>query len=52
LDLSYGACVERTRLRDFLVRVGTCDPAKMQIMYGIGGERRLTEFELPGAAGV
>jgi hypothetical protein len=34
------------------VPVGTCDPAKMQIMYGIGGERRLTEFELPGAAEV
>ena len=37
-----------------MMRVGTGDPAKIQIMYGIGGERRLTEFELeelPGYEG-
>ena len=27
-------------------------PAKLQIMYGIGGERRLTEFELDWLAGL
>jgi GH15 family glucan-1,4-alpha-glucosidase len=37
--------------RDFLVRVGTGDPTTTQIMYGIGGERRLTEFELPELPG-
>jgi GH15 family glucan-1,4-alpha-glucosidase len=42
---------EALAFRDFLTRVGTGDPTKIQIMYGIGGERRLTEFaldELPG----
>ncbi len=37
--------------RDFLLRVGTGDPAAIQIMYGVGGERRLTEFELPHLSG-
>jgi GH15 family glucan-1,4-alpha-glucosidase len=37
---------EALAFRDFLTRVGTGDPTKIQIMYGIGGERRLTEFEL------
>jgi len=30
---------------------GTGDPRAIQIMYGIGGERRLTEFELPHLPG-
>ena len=30
----------------------TGDPTKIQIMYGIGGERRLTEFELAAAPGL
>jgi GH15 family glucan-1,4-alpha-glucosidase len=36
------------------LRVVTGDPSKLQIMYGIGGERRLTEYELdelPGYEG-
>jgi GH15 family glucan-1,4-alpha-glucosidase len=37
---------EAVGFRDFLLRVGTGDPADIQIMYGVGGERRLTEFEL------
>jgi GH15 family glucan-1,4-alpha-glucosidase len=37
---------EAVAFRDYLVRVGTGEPSKIQIMYGIGGERRLTEFEL------
>ena len=39
---------------DFMMRVGTGDPSQVQIMYGVGGERRLTEFELdelPGYEG-
>ncbi|MEN3313387.1 MAG: hypothetical protein V7645_2716, partial [Actinomycetota bacterium] len=42
---------EALAFRDFLLRVATGDPAKLQIMYGIGGERRLTEFELPELPG-
>src|SRR2546430_2549981 len=42
---------EALAFRDFLVRAGTGDPAKIQIMYGVGGERRLTEFELTELSG-
>jgi GH15 family glucan-1,4-alpha-glucosidase len=34
-----------------MLRVATGDPAKIQIMYGVGGERRLSEFELPHLPG-
>jgi GH15 family glucan-1,4-alpha-glucosidase len=44
--LAAGYTDEALAFRDFLLRVGTGDPAQIQIMYGIGGERRLTEFEL------
>jgi GH15 family glucan-1,4-alpha-glucosidase len=44
--LVAGYTDEALAFRDFLLRVGTGDPSKIQIMYGIGGERRLTEFEL------
>jgi GH15 family glucan-1,4-alpha-glucosidase len=52
--LAAGYTEEALGFRDFLLRVGTGDPASVQIMYGIGGERRLTEFELeelPGYEG-
>src|SRR5688572_33045132 len=52
--LAGGYTDEALGFRDFMARVGTGDPAKAQIMYGIGGERRLTEFELdelPGYEG-
>jgi GH15 family glucan-1,4-alpha-glucosidase len=52
--LDAGYTDEAVAFRDFLLRVGTGDPATIQIMYGIGGERRLTEFELdhlPGYEG-
>src|SRR5918994_5520110 len=42
---------EALAFRDFLQRVGTGDPTAIQIMYGVGGERRLSEFELPGLPG-
>jgi GH15 family glucan-1,4-alpha-glucosidase len=51
--LAAGYTEEALAFRDFLLRAGTGDPRKIQIMYGIGGERRLTEFELdelPGYA--
>ena len=49
LDAGYTG--EALAFRDFLLRVGTGDPTTIQIMYGIGGERRLTEFELPDLPG-
>lgn len=45
---------EAAAWRDWLHRAVAGDPADMQIMYGIGGERRLTEWIadwLPGFAG-
>jgi GH15 family glucan-1,4-alpha-glucosidase len=42
---------EALEFRDYLTRVGTGDPSQIQIMYGIHGERRLTEFELPDLPG-
>jgi len=52
--LAAGYTDESVAFRDFLLRVGTGDPRAIQIMYGVGGERRLTEFELeqlPGYEG-
>ncbi len=52
--LHAGYTEEALGFRDFMLRVGTGDPSKAQIMYGIAGERRLTEFELdhlPGYEG-
>jgi GH15 family glucan-1,4-alpha-glucosidase len=49
--LDAGYTDEAASFRDFLLRVGTGDPAKIQIMYGIRGERRLTEFQLPELPG-
>lgn len=40
--------------RDWLLRAAAGDPSKLQIMYGIGGERRLDEYDvdwLPGYDG-
>ncbi|MGK5627428.1 glycoside hydrolase family 15 protein [Streptomyces sp. URMC 123] len=37
--------------RDWLLRAIAGDPADLQIMYGIAGERRLTEFEVPWLKG-
>jgi GH15 family glucan-1,4-alpha-glucosidase len=49
--LAAGYTEEALSFRDYLLRVGTGDPRNIQIMYGIGGERRLTEFELPDLPG-
>jgi GH15 family glucan-1,4-alpha-glucosidase len=37
---------EAHRWRDWLLRAVAGDPSKLQIMYGLSGERRLTEYEL------
>jgi GH15 family glucan-1,4-alpha-glucosidase len=52
--LGTGYVDEALAFRDFLGRVSTGGPGQAQIMYGIGGERRLSEFEvddLPGYEG-
>jgi GH15 family glucan-1,4-alpha-glucosidase len=37
--------------REWLVRAVAGSPSQMQIMYGIGGERRLPEWEVPWLSG-
>jgi len=37
--------------REWLLRASAGDPRQLQIMYGLGGERRLHEFELPWLPG-
>jgi GH15 family glucan-1,4-alpha-glucosidase len=37
--------------RDWLLRAVAGDPDDLQIMYGLGGERRLSEYELGLASG-
>ena len=49
--LETGYTAEAMGFRDYLLRVGTGDPTKIQIMYAIDGGRRLTEFELPELPG-
>jgi GH15 family glucan-1,4-alpha-glucosidase len=45
--LTGGGYVEEAiAFSNYIQRVATGDPAELQIMYGVGGERRLTEFEL------
>jgi GH15 family glucan-1,4-alpha-glucosidase len=49
--LDTGYLDEALAFRDFLGRVATGGPGQAQIMYGIGGERRLSEFELDDLPG-
>jgi GH15 family glucan-1,4-alpha-glucosidase len=42
---------EAKEWRRWLLRAVAGDPADIQIMYGVAGERRLTELELPWLAG-
>jgi GH15 family glucan-1,4-alpha-glucosidase len=42
---------EASAWRDWLLRAVAGKPDRIQIMYGIAGERRLTEFELPELPG-
>jgi GH15 family glucan-1,4-alpha-glucosidase len=52
--IAGGYMDEAIAFRDFAFRAGTGDPSTLQIMYGVGGERRLDEFELdwlPGYEG-
>jgi GH15 family glucan-1,4-alpha-glucosidase len=49
--LNAGYVDEAAQWRRWLLRAVAGDPADMQIMYGVGGERRLTELELPWLRG-
>jgi GH15 family glucan-1,4-alpha-glucosidase len=52
--MTAGYTGEARAWRDWLVRAVAGDPKQMQIMYGVAGERRLTELEvglLPGYEG-
>ncbi|MEU8894047.1 glycoside hydrolase family 15 protein [Streptomyces sp. NPDC048442] len=49
--VSAGYLDEAAQWRDWLLRAVAGDPADLKIMYGIAGERRLTELELPWLAG-
>ena len=49
--LTTGCTNEATKFRDWLVRSLAGDPEKVQIMYGLAGERRLPEAELPWLSG-
>jgi GH15 family glucan-1,4-alpha-glucosidase len=50
--LLYAGCTAEAKAwREWLLRAVAGDPDKMQIMYGISGERRLTEFALPWLSG-
>ncbi|MGI4895420.1 MAG: glycoside hydrolase family 15 protein [Janthinobacterium lividum] len=49
--LGTGFVAEARAWREWLLRAVAGDPAKLQIMYGINGERRLQEYELPWLGG-
>ena len=52
--MNAGFTVEAAAWRDWLLRAVAGDPAKAQILYAVGGQRRIMEYELdwlPGYAG-
>jgi GH15 family glucan-1,4-alpha-glucosidase len=50
--LLYAGCTEEAKAwREWLLRAVAGDPREMQIMYGLAGERRLTEYTLPWLPG-
>jgi GH15 family glucan-1,4-alpha-glucosidase len=49
--LGAGFVDEASAWREWLVRAVAGSPADLQIMYGVAGERRLDEFELPWLSG-
>ena len=42
---------EAAAWRSWLIRAVAGNPSRIQIMYGVGGERRLSEFEIPWLPG-
>jgi GH15 family glucan-1,4-alpha-glucosidase len=49
--MNAGHYDEAQAWRDWLLRAAAGSPSQIQIMYGLAGERRLTEYELPGLPG-
>jgi GH15 family glucan-1,4-alpha-glucosidase len=49
--IAGGYTEEAVAWRNWLLRAVAGDPSKLQIMYGVGGERRLTEVEIPWLPG-
>lgn len=49
--LSSGYRSEARAWREWLLRAAAGRPSDMQIMYGLAGERRLTEYEIPWLPG-
>ncbi len=49
--MNAGYFDEAGAFREWLLRAAAGAPDQMQIMYGVGGERRLTEIELPWLPG-
>ena len=49
--LNAGYADEAAAWADWLLRAAAGEPDKLQIMYGVGGERRLDEYEVPWLAG-
>ena len=49
--MNAGYYNEARAWRDWLLRAAAGAPSQLQIMYGLAGERRLTEYELPWLPG-
>jgi len=49
--IGAGFLVEAERWRAWLLRAAAGSPDDLQIMYGLAGERRLTEYEVPWLPG-
>jgi GH15 family glucan-1,4-alpha-glucosidase len=49
--MNAGHFDEATAWRDWLLRAAAGSPDQLQIMYGLAGERRLTEWTVPWLAG-
>lgn len=49
--IGSGFLDEARAWREWLLRAVAGDPNDLQIMYGVGGERRLTEYEVPWLSG-
>jgi GH15 family glucan-1,4-alpha-glucosidase len=49
--IDAGFVAEAKAWREWLLRAIAGDPSKLQIMYGVGGERRLPEWEVPWLPG-
>jgi GH15 family glucan-1,4-alpha-glucosidase len=49
--INAGYTDEARAWQDWLLRAVAGDPSQLQIMYGVGGERRLTEYEVANLSG-